>query len=298
MNQVMQVFIGSMFGDGNIFPNEGRHHAYSEIHSLKQKEYLLWKMKIMSKEFNFANSPYIFDTYDKRTKRFYHHIKINCSNKEKLEKYYKTFYKNGRKIIPKLYLYGLNKLGLAIWYQDDGTYHYGSYTCSIATNRFTYKENLLIKHFLKEKYNLNCIVCHKEDGYYLFFKRKDAEKFLNFIKNDIIHSMKYKLGHLEPLNRVKLIKAKETVSKNKKIYYKDNKEKILNYQKQYRKENKEKIYFRAKRYNLKNRNRINEQRKKYYRLNRVRILERNRMYWHKNSKLLNERKRMRKLENG
>ena len=290
MNQAMQVFLGSMFGDGNLFPNEGKHVHYSEMHSLKQKAYVLWKMSLISKMFNFAGSPYIFNKYDKRTKKEYPTIKINSSDSQKLKKYYKIFYKNRVKIVPRGFLYKLNKLGLAVWYQDDGTYHYGSYTCSIASNKFNYNEHLLIKQFLKEKYNLDCTITKKDDGFSIFFIRRNADKFLRIVRPHIHNSMLYKIGHLNELNKDKIIEVKKIISKNKKEYYLNHKEKIINYQEVYRKANKEKIAIRAKIYNTKNRERIIEGRRRYYKLNRDRILEENRVYRHKHKNMISERK--------
>ena len=298
MNQAMQVFLGSMFGDGNLFPNKGKLVNYSEMHSLKQKDYVLWKMKLMSKKFNFAGSPYIFNKYDKRTKKEYPTIKINSSESKKLDKYYRIFYKNGVKIVPKEFLYKLNKLGLAVWYQDDGTYHYGSYTCSIASNKFNYREHLLIKKFLKNNYNLECTITKKDDGFSIFFIRKNANKFLKIIEPFIHRSMLYKLGHLKELNKGRIVIAKNLISKNKKAYYLIHKEKIINYQKRYRKKNKEKISIRNKLYRINHIDKIREQRRKYYKLNRVRVLKRNRSFWHKNKTVINERKRLKRLKNG
>lgn len=254
MNQAIQVFIGSLFGDGNLFLNNGKYVNYSEIHSLKQKDYLLWKMKLMSKLFNFAGSPYIFNKYDKRTKKEYPTIKINSSDSKKLEKYYKIFYKKGIKIIPKTYLYNLNKLGLAILYQDDGTYHYGNYRCSIATDNFSYKEHILIKEFLKEKFNLDFTVSKKEKKFCVLFNRKNSDKFLKIVESYIHKSMIYKLGHLNPFNKEKIIKAKERISKNKKEHYRKNRRKIINYQKEYRKNNPEKIRQQNRKSYLKRKN--------------------------------------------
>ena len=238
MNKAMQVFIGSLLGDGNIFSTKEGYISYSEIHSLKQKDYLLWKMNLMSELFNFAGSPYKFKTYDKRTKKEYGHIKINASDTKNLKKYYEEFYSNKKKVIPKEFLYKLSELGLAVWYQDDGNYNYGGYRCSIATEGFSYEEHLLIKGFLEGKYGIICEIYKKGKQFYIGFNRKESEKFLKLISSYIHKSMVYKLGHLDSSNEDKIVRAKKNVSKNKKIYYIKNREKIINYQREYRKNKK------------------------------------------------------------
>ena len=295
MNQAMQVFLGSMFGDGSLYPYKGGRIGYTEMHSLKQKDYLIWKMKIMSKRFNFANSPYIFNKYDKRTKKIYPSIKIDSSEWRKLKKYYQIFYKDGRKVIPIRLLYKLNKLGLAIWYQDDGYYGYGKYTSVFSTDAFNYKEVLIIMKFFKNKFGIESRLVRKGDAYNFEFDRDNTEKFLKLIRDYIHPIMTYKLGHLDKNNKSRIIRAKKVISKNKHLYYLNNKEKIINYQKKYRKENKEKISVRSRLYNIKNKDKIKERRRRYYNLNREMILKRNRIYRLENKNTINERRR---LKNG
>ncbi|MAG47632.1 hypothetical protein CL617_03425 [archaeon] len=286
----LQIFLGSLLGDGSLVFGKGKSAVYSEMHSLKQKDYLIWKLKLMCKQFNFINKPYIFDKYDKRTKKIYKTIKIYASDSN-LNKYRDIFYKNNKKIIPKNVLYNLNELGLAVWYMDDGTYHYGAYSSSIATNCFSYNDNLSVKRFLKDKYGVNCKICRKSDGYYIFFKRENAEKFLILIKDYIHNSMIYKLGHLDDKNNDKLIRAKQVISKNKKEYHIKNKDRILKYQRKYRKKNKDIISIKSKIYRIRNKGKIVKLRKKYYILNREKVLKRNRLYWDRNKERLNKRRR-------
>lgn len=276
MDEPMQVFIGSLFGDGNIFLNKERCLSYSEIHSLKQKDYLLWKMNLMSKLFNFAGSPYMFDTYDKRTGKTYSHIKINASNTRKLKQYHSIFYKNGKKIIPKRFLYRLNELGLAVWYQDDGTYNYGGYRCSIATDDFSYEDHLLIQKFFKEKYNIGCKIYNKKDRFYIGFVRKESENFLKLIKSYIHKSMIYKLGHLDKSNDVKLDKANKKAKKRSRDYYNSHTKELINYQKEYRKKNPEKI---------------KQQKINYYSLHKEDLKKYQKGYYYKNKKIIGNKKK-------
>ena len=50
---IEQCIIGSMFGDGNLVKNKGKKTKvrFRESHSLKQRDYLLWKKDILSEEF-------------------------------------------------------------------------------------------------------------------------------------------------------------------------------------------------------------------------------------------------------
>jgi len=296
MNKEMQVFIGSLLGDGNLFLKDGKYVSYNEMHSLNQKDYLLWKMRLMSKILNFAGSPYIFNKYDKRTKKEYSTIKINSSDSKKLKKYYNFFYKKGIKIVPRELLYKLDGLGLAIWYQDDGTYYYGSYRCSIATDNFDYNEHILIKKFLKDKFDLKCEIYKKAEKFYISFTRKNTDIFLRIVEPYIHKSLVYKLGHLGLSNEDKIVRAKKNVSKNKKSYYIKNREKIINYQREYKKNNPEKIKKQLKDYYNRNKENVKKQHKDYYNKNKELILKKSREYQKKNRDKINKRKRIKRNE--
>ncbi len=283
-NAPEQVFLGSLFGDGSLSKMGGKYLYYCETHSLKQKDYLLWKMRLMSKNLNFANSPYYFNMYDKRTGKYYFYVKINSSDSGKLKEYYEGFYKNNKKIIPKDFLFRLDKFGLAIWYQDDGNYQYGRKSSFIATYRFTYKEHLLIQKFLKERYSINSNIFYKEDGYYIQFDMENTEKFLQTIQDYIHKSMVYKLGHLDSSNDDRIRKAKEVISKNKKEYRRKHKEEIIAYQKEYRKKNIKKIALYNKIYWIKNKEKIRKNKKGWYKLNRNQILKRRKLVKLKNGR--------------
>ncbi|GAI84346.1 unnamed protein product, partial [marine sediment metagenome] len=41
-----QILLASLLGDGSLYkPKEGKNYLYSEYHSIKQKDYALWKIK-------------------------------------------------------------------------------------------------------------------------------------------------------------------------------------------------------------------------------------------------------------
>ena len=48
LDDAEQVLLGSLLGDGSLSRMNEKHIYYSEIYSLKQRDYLLWKMRLMS----------------------------------------------------------------------------------------------------------------------------------------------------------------------------------------------------------------------------------------------------------
>src|SRR3989344_7224924 len=89
---VKQVLLGSLLGDGSLqIQKEGKNAFYREIHSSKQKEYLLWKNQFL-KVFDTKLREYSF--YDKRTDKTYYSVLLWSKTCPILTHYFKILYKN------------------------------------------------------------------------------------------------------------------------------------------------------------------------------------------------------------
>jgi len=171
-----QVLIGSLFGDGNLSKFKTPH--FNEAHSIKQREYLIWKKNCFS---NF--DPYLNEN-DKT---------INFSTKSDVSftRYRKIFYPNGKKILPKQLLYKVDNLGLAVWIMDDGGIYVDkrtkikSKTLKLFTYSFTKIENEMIVQWMNKKYNVNPSI-KRHGGYYLYFNKSDSIKILNALSDYIV----------------------------------------------------------------------------------------------------------------
>lgn len=51
-NKVEQIILGSMFGDAFLKKYKSSNVAFIETHSIKQKDYLLWKKELLEESFN------------------------------------------------------------------------------------------------------------------------------------------------------------------------------------------------------------------------------------------------------
>lgn len=233
-----QVLLGSLLGDGGIerINITGR---FREAHSIKQKEYLLWKKPFLQK---FIPNTRLYDVKYK----YKNEVKLKSCIELKtkcfpiLNKYYNLFYPKGKKTITKEILNKITELGLLIWYLDDGNYSYNGYSGSyfLATCGSLEKQKL-IQEWFKKRWNLNTeIVTNKKRKDYLIrLNVKEGKQFFEilyplFIKYKLPEKMKYKFG----LNKEKQLKAKETRNnyivsdKGKQIqkkYYNKNKSFIL-----------------------------------------------------------------------
>ena len=195
-----QIFIGGMLGDSSLSKRNTENARFTFSHSLKQKEYALWKYNKIKE---FCISPEYYSEYDKRNGNTYAGIRIRTHQNEYFTDFYNKFYKKignrNIKYINKDLLASLNELGLAIWFQDDG--YKGTSGYYLATNCFSKKDLKLIQNFFLYKYNIITKIHCKNR---IYIPAKYSKKFISLIEPYIQPCCKYKIinGHCKtPLNR-------------------------------------------------------------------------------------------------
>jgi len=109
-NEEFQVLIGSLLGDGCIIiPTGCKNAIYEEPKKSSDEEYLKWKAKILRRfgpRLCYANG----------------YIKLYTRVHPELTELRKRWYPNGKRSIVPGDVEKLDALGLAVWYQDDGSY--------------------------------------------------------------------------------------------------------------------------------------------------------------------------------
>lgn len=279
-NEVKQVLFGSLMGDGCLSKEvKGVNVRFSEKHSFKQKDYLLWKKNIFEREFILGKTSY---EKDKKI------IGIRSHVDKRLTRIRILFYPNGKKIVTQSILNQLNSLGLAAWYCDDGTYQYQSRYCRIYTYNFNYRNHLLIQKYFKERYKIDCQICiDARKKLYIHMDAKNTKRFLKLVKPifkkyRIPSCMWYKLGHSYKGNKERMDLAREEHRESnyrlyqqpknrekKRLYYQKNRERILKQRKIYsqKSEVKKRIKWYMKEYGkiyrIKNRDKINEYKREW-----------------------------------
>lgn len=281
---VKQVLLGSLMGDGSLGKNKGAKNVfYREIHSSKQKEYLLWKNQFL-KVFN--TRYYEYSTYDNRTNKTYHSILLWSRVSSLLTYYHDLLYKNGKKSFPIEFLQEVNIFGLAVWYMDDGYYHYGDDRCGLSTDALSFEDHVILTKWLKDKFDIDSRFYNRgkkgTTWYTLVFSKSEANKFLKLIEPYVIPSMYYKLGAIKEENQARIKEFEQKGIEYRKTFYNENKELM-------QKKNKINYY--------KNRNNWLIHRKQYYELNREKILAQKKGYHIKNRDLILNKNRLYQQQN-
>ncbi|MFQ6002851.1 MAG: hypothetical protein ACE5KJ_03820, partial [Candidatus Zixiibacteriota bacterium] len=107
--------------------------------------------------------------------------------------YWRIFYPDGKKIVPKAIKQYLNPLALAVWIMDDGSYNYRR--IDISTYSFTLKEIQRLQEAMRERFNLVFKYFRDRDkGYRIYFSIKETNKAVELIRSHIIPSVFYKIG--------------------------------------------------------------------------------------------------------
>ena len=189
-----ELIVGTLLGDAHL---ERRYKGYTFSlmveHLIKQKEYVEWKYNALKE---WVRTPprmkrqvvngkqydkYCFRTLGSSSFRFYH----------------AQFYRNGKKVVPKLIHRWLTPYALCIWFMDDGSikskYHRARI---INTQGFDKQDVLRLIHVLQNKFHIAARVRKQKEGYQIYLLAETIDHFANLVRPYIIPSMSYKLQGL------------------------------------------------------------------------------------------------------
>lgn|SRR3990167_2115972 len=191
------ILAGMVLGDACIRKQKYGINPYIAInHSIKQLEYLRWKMSLLQPMFHYS---LIGKERFYKLKKKYKVVFFASRLSPKLKTVWKIAYKNKKKIITRKLLDMLNPLGLAIWYMDDGCCN-GKARVVVLSTYCAKQEALQCKRYFNEKWNIDWKIGKHKSGYFLRkgWKSEDMNRFRQLIEPYIIPSMKYKILDITP----------------------------------------------------------------------------------------------------
>ena len=171
-NDQIQIILGSFLGDGSLSKmSKFNTHRLNFTQGIKQVEYLKSKTIAFGLDYHLIESGYT------------HELSICQSNPTKVFLLEKDIWE---------LMNDINEIGLAIWYQDDGSYNNGRY-CTINSNQLTYEQTEYMRNILLDKYNIEFNIGFTKGKYYLLRANKEnSDKFINLIHKHMHPSMQYK----------------------------------------------------------------------------------------------------------
>lgn len=193
----ISVIVGSALGDSSfsVVPH-CVNVALSTGHSPAQLEYLRWKVSLLNRLYHKTEpSPYTSKRYGTTL------YKVNTMRHPGITELAKIALVNGKKTVTKTLLDKLTPIGLAIWFQDDGSYAANPH---FATNGFSESENELIAAWLEERYGVTPNVLYNparkttwgkaKESWSLRFRKEPWLKLKTIIEPHIHPSLAYKIG--------------------------------------------------------------------------------------------------------
>lgn len=188
-----EYLIGGILGDDRLMMNRKRKYPFLRItHSEKQKAYVEWKYEIWKtivpgeiKKISIQNND---------NGKTYLASGFTTAAHPDFSEFFEMFYGSGRKRVTKKILDHLTPFSLAVWYMDDGYYNQKRGRVRLATNSFTYDENLQIQEHLQKAWRLSSNIGASDSGtHYIWLNTSNTVKFFKIVKDYIIPFFDYKI---------------------------------------------------------------------------------------------------------
>jgi recombination protein RecA len=176
-----QVLIGGLLGDASIPQKDKSRQCCFEIkHSVKQKEYLLWKFSLLENFCSNQPKPLASGQWRFRTVAHPYFSSMRTS-----------WYPRGRKKVPEIKK--LSALGLAIWYMDDGRNGSQGLDLTLCTCCFTRADNQKLGDLLLTEFEIDSRIAIYAGYCHLRIGLDSRRRFLDVVAPYIHPSMQYKL---------------------------------------------------------------------------------------------------------
>ncbi len=191
------ALVGMVLGDGYLQPTGKRNARLRLEHSIKQEDYLEWKVSLLSPQFQ--GKIIHTERVHPKTKQKYSYVRAQSNASPFLGKLRLLFYPEGTKKIPdNLSRYLRHPLGLAIWYMDDGYYSRRKHDKSVYLylGTVTMKDSSNAQKAIEKRFNLKTtIVDKKKKGFVLYFSPVETKKLFACIQEIVekVEKMKYKI---------------------------------------------------------------------------------------------------------
>ena len=187
-----EYLFGSLLGDDSLKMGENRKYPFLSVaHSIDQRKYVQWKHTLWKQ---ITPGGIKENVPIKVHSKIYYSDRFTTAAHPDFTGFFKMFYSDGRKIVNEKVLKRLAPFSIAVWYMDDGYYDNYRGRVRLSTNSFTYEENIAIKNYFKEMWDISSNIGKSDSGtHYIWFNTKNTIEFFNIIKNYILPSFDYKI---------------------------------------------------------------------------------------------------------
>lgn len=175
-----EILNGLMLGDGGLEKHKNCMNPSLRITRVyTDLEYLLYNAEVFQNYLTSKSITECYETYDKRTGKKYFSSRLRTKCSEDFLPFYKKWYPEGKKIIPKDL--ELTPLTIAIWIADDG--HISNpgqrknlLNLKFSTHGFSEDEVYFLSTLLKTRYNFIFPVYNDSGKYVIRLNHSDRTK--------------------------------------------------------------------------------------------------------------------------
>jgi len=184
------VLYGAILGDGFLQKTGAKNARLRLEQGAKQKEYLLWKVKILQPLFQGKSKK--VERIHPLTQKKYFYWRHQSQTNPFLGKLRNIFYPQGKKIIPQEIDKYLNPNSLAVWFMDDGYYYLRDKCGYLYLGNVSQREAQVLQDALKNKFQLCVHWLKKKDGYAIYLPPREMKKLKTLLKGHYLEQFNYK----------------------------------------------------------------------------------------------------------
>lgn len=200
------IILGSLLGDGNLRLAPHSKNAILRIgHCEKQLPYLSWKHSIMkpfSRELKLDQPEHrkLINGYECFSNNFY---RFNTIAHPDITNIYQRYVRNNIKHVFEYLIDEIDIVAMSIWMADDGSVYVdkrnGTSSCMIATNSFSYKEQLILVESIRKFFNGTIKIdkqgnIGREDLVIRLFNTKHVISFIELLLSILPECIHYKFN--------------------------------------------------------------------------------------------------------
>ena len=170
------IILGSLLGDGSLAVNQHYVNArFSFRHSIKQKEYFLWKARelaeIASEKHTWEQGTNSIGSDGWGGKK----LRFQSKALPQLTEIFRLIHKGGKKTIRRKWLNMLTPLSLAVWWMDDGSLVGDTKQGVFSTDSFSLEEVKILDRYMKKVWHITTKIGRTKEGYFRLGIRSTEE---------------------------------------------------------------------------------------------------------------------------
>lgn len=179
------LLIGSLLGDARLECRSKRGTArLRKHHAESQKDYLFWKYQLLKRFV--TRKPWKTTWVDRRNNRPYTSWFFHTKTSSVFTEWWRLFYPDRTKLLPKIIGPYLDPMALAVWFMDDGCFQ--SHSIILNTQSFSLAENEFLQKLFRQKFRAQPGIQQDRRNVRLYFGKNASKKIWSIVRPHLLPS--------------------------------------------------------------------------------------------------------------